>query len=73
MLCYKDFIFSLYNNLFERGLLQPTMIRWVIMSLEKHFGVNIPNSYISYTSLCSINMIGKMIEGAKNEKNKVII
>jgi hypothetical protein len=61
------------DNLFESGLVQPAKIKQLIQNLEKHFGVNIPNSYINYNSLCSINMIGKMIEGAKSEKIKIII
>lgn len=61
------------DNLFENGLVQPDKIKSLILNLEKFFGVNIPNSHINYNALCSINMIGKMIEGAENEKNKITI
>jgi len=56
-----------HDNLFENGL-QPTMIKQLILTLEKHFGIDIPNSYINYNFLCSICMISKIIEGGKNEK-----
>lgn len=53
------------DNLFENGLMHPAKIKFLILNLEKHFDINIQNSHISYNSLCSINRIGKMIEGEK--------
>lgn len=57
------------DNLYEIGIMKPCVIKKIIINLENCFGINIPDSYINFNSLSSINMIGKIIEGAKNEKN----
>lgn len=58
------------DNLYEIGIMQPCAIKKIIINLENYFGINIPDSYINFNSLSSINMIGKIMEGVKNEKNK---
>ena len=43
----------------------------LIIDLEKQFGITINHSNIKYTSLCSINSIGKLIGGIVDEKTKI--
>lgn len=59
------------TNLFTNGLIRANKIKLLIMSLEKQFGITIDHSNIKYASLCSINNIGKLIEGIVNEKTKI--
>lgn len=44
---------------------------WYTIDLEKQFGITINHSNIKYTSLCSINSIGKLIGGIVDEKTKI--
>lgn len=55
------------TNLFKNGLIHTNKIKPLIMGLEKQFGITINHSNIKYTSLCSINSIGKLIEGIVDE------
>lgn len=59
------------TNLFKNGLIHTNKIKPLIMGLEKQFGITINHSNIKYTSLCSINSIGKLIEGIVDEKTKI--
>ena len=59
------------TNLFKNGLIHTNKIKPLIMGLEKQFGITINHSNIKYTSLCSINSIGKLIGGIVDEKTKI--
>lgn len=59
------------TNLFKNGLMHTNKIKPLIMGLEKQFEITIDHSKVKYTSLCSINNIGKLIEGIVDEKTKI--
>ena len=57
------------NDVLER--IHTNKIKQLIIDLEKQFGITINHSNIKYTSLCSINSIGKLIGGIVDEKTKI--
>lgn len=57
------------SNLFKLGLLNSIIIKNLIITIENYFNLTVPNIYINYNSLSSINRIANMIEGIMHEKN----
>ena len=66
-----NIVVDLNTNLFKNGLIHTNKIKQLIIDLEKQFGITINHSNIKYTSLCSINSIGKLIGGIVDEKTKI--
>lgn len=57
------------DNLFAMGVLHPKNTRVFILKLEEYLGFRIPDSHITYDTLCSLNMIGKMVKDIHDEKD----
>lgn len=57
------------DNLFAMGVLHPKNTRVFILKLEEYLGFRIPDSHITYDTLCSLNMVGKMVKDIHDEKD----